>query len=227
VPGAEVYVHPHTGEAGAIGAAMDRIAQAPHVIAVEDPLGSGQIAADGRTAFATVTYDETANELGAAARERLEKATAPLERDGVAVALSGQVVDAGNEVRVPVGELAGVLAAIVLLLTVLRSVRATLASLLTAFLGVGAGFTLLGLAATGADVPSLAPTMAAMLGIGAGIDYALLSAARHQEELRAGREPRAWRSDSPTTGTCPPTRRSARPRTGSPMGSAPASTDRW
>jgi RND superfamily putative drug exporter len=32
--------------------------------------------------------------------------------------------------------------------------------------------------------------MAAMLGIGAGIDYALLSASRHQEELRAGRTPR-------------------------------------
>ena len=177
--------------AGAIGTAMERIADAPHVSAVEDPLARGQIADDGRTAFATVTYDETANELGADARERLEAATAPLEREGVEVALSGQVVDAGNEVRVPIGELAGVLAAIVLLLAVLRSVRATLASLLTAFLGVGAGFTLIGLAATGIDVPSLAPTMAAMLGIGAGIDYALLSAARHQEELRAGREPRA------------------------------------
>jgi putative drug exporter of the RND superfamily len=39
-------------------------------------------------------------------------------------------------------------------------------------------------------MPTLAPTMAAMLGIGAGIDYALLNASRHQEELRAGKAPR-------------------------------------
>ena len=39
-------------------------------------------------------------------------------------------------------------------------------------------------------VPGLAPTLAGMLGLGAGIDYALLLAARQQEELRAGHPPR-------------------------------------
>ena len=44
-------------------------------------------------------------------------------------------------------------------------------------------------AATLTDVPGLAPTLAGMLGLGAGIDYALLLAARQQEELRAGHAP--------------------------------------
>ncbi len=175
--------------AKAIDAAMKRVAGQPHVSAVAGPLSAGHVSADGRTAFATVSYDETADELGADPRERLERATEPLAGAGVAVAMSGPIVDAGDEAQVPVGEIAGVLLALGLMLVVLRSPRAAAASLLAAFLGVGAGFGLLGLAATGLDVPTLAPTMAAMLGIGAGIDYALLSASRHQEELRAGRAP--------------------------------------
>jgi RND superfamily putative drug exporter len=43
--------------------------------------------------------------------------------------------------------------------------------------------------ATLTDVPGLAPTLAGMLGLGAGIDYALLLAARQQDELRAGHAP--------------------------------------
>jgi RND superfamily putative drug exporter len=171
----------------AIATALDRIEGQPHVTGVA-PL---EVSRDGRTAFATVTYDASATDLGAAPRERLERATAPVARAGVEVSMAGPVVDAGNEAPVPLGEIAGVLVALVLLLAVLRSVRAALASLATAFLGVGLGFALLGLAAAETSVPSLAPTMAAMLGIGAGIDYALLSASRYQEELRTGQSPRA------------------------------------
>lgn len=175
--------------ADAIRTALDEIDAQPHVSAVDDPLADGRIAPDGRTAFTTVTYDRTADDLKADPRERLEDATAPLQGAGVAVAMAGPIVDAGNEGAMPVGELAGVVVALLLLLLVLRSVRAALSSLLTAFVGLALGFGLMGLAANGVEIPSLAPTMAAMLGLGAGIDYALLSAARHQEELRRGRTP--------------------------------------
>lgn len=175
--------------ADAIRTALDEIDAQPHVSAVDDPLADGRIAPDGRTAFTTVTYDQTADELKADPRERLEDATASLGDAGVDVAMAGPIVDAGNEGAMPIGELAGVVVALLLLLLVLRSVRAALSSLLTAFVGLALGFGLMGLAANGVEVPSLAPTMAAMLGLGAGIDYALLSAARHQEELRRGRTP--------------------------------------
>lgn len=175
--------------ASAVRRAVRAIGQQPDVTTVDDPLSAGHVARDGRTAFATVTYDRRADDLGADPRKRLERATAGLPRAGVTVAMSGPVVDAGDEPETPIGEIAGVLAALVLLLAVLRSARATGACLLTAALGVALGFGLLGLAAASIDIPSLAPTLAAMLGIGAGIDYALLSASRHQEELAAGRGP--------------------------------------
>jgi putative drug exporter of the RND superfamily len=78
---------------------------------------------------------------------------------------------------------------VVLLIAVLRSLRAAGNALLTAFAGIGLGFGLLLWASTLTEVPGLAPTLAGMLGLGAGIDYALLLAARQQEELRAGHAP--------------------------------------
>lgn len=177
-------------QADAIRSAVATIDEQAHVSAVDVPLDDGRIAPDGRTAFTTVTYDQTASELKAKPREGLEAATEPLEQARVEVAMAGPIVDAGNEGAIPIGELAGVVVALLLLLLVLRSVRAALSSLLTAFVGLAVGFGLMGLVANGVEIPSLAPTMAAMLGLGAGIDYALLSAARHQEELRRGHTPR-------------------------------------
>ncbi len=75
------------------------------------------------------------------------------------------------------------------MLLVLRSLARPRSALLVAFAGVGFGFALLLWASTITTVPGLAPTLAGMLGIGAGIDYALLLAARQQEELRAGHPP--------------------------------------
>ncbi|WP_320671913.1 MMPL family transporter [Patulibacter defluvii] len=194
---ATVVLHVDRGQlrdghrASAIRSAVRAIERQPHVTGVEDPLAAGQLSRDGRTAFTTVSYDAEAGDDGMKAkpRERLEDATAPLAKAGVEVSMQGQVVDAGNEGSMPIGELAGVVLALALLLLVLRSARAALSSLLTAFLGLALGFGLMGLATLGVDIPSLAPQMAAMLGLGAGIDYALLSAARHQEELRRGRTP--------------------------------------
>ena len=79
--------------------------------------------------------------------------------------------------------------AVLLLIAVLRNLRAAGNALFAALAGVGFGFGALMWAAAATDVPGLAPTLAGMLGLGAGIDYALLLSARQQEELRAGRSP--------------------------------------
>ncbi len=168
-----------------ISSALAKIEAQPHVSSVDDP----RVSEDGRTAFATVNYDQTAQDLDAAAHERLEDATAPLERAGVDVAMSGEVVDGAATGGFPIGELIGLAVAVLLLIAVLRNLRAARNALAAAFAGIGLGFGALMWAATLTDVPGLAPTLAGMLGLGAGIDYALLLAARQQEELRAGHEP--------------------------------------
>jgi putative drug exporter of the RND superfamily len=168
-----------------IDAALGKIEAQPHVSAVDDP----RLSEDGRTAYATVNYDQPAQDLDASASDRLEEATAPLERSGIDVAMSGEVVDEAAVGGFPIGELIGLVVAMLLLVAVLRNLRAARNALGAAFAGIGLGFGALMWGATLTDVPGLAPTLAGMLGLGAGIDYALLLAARQQDELRAGHEP--------------------------------------
>ena len=162
---------------------------------MEDPFQTaGRLSDDGRTAFATVSYDQTATDLDAAARDRLEDATAGLQRSGVDVAMSGEPIDGAATGGFPVGEVIGLAIAVVLLIAVLRNLRAARNALGAAFAGIALGFGALMWAAAATDVPGLAPTLAGMLGLGAGIDYALLLTARQQEELRAGHTPARGRS---------------------------------
>ena len=50
-----------------IQTALAKIARQPHVAAVEDPFHTaGRLSDDGRTAFATVSYDQTATDLDSA-----------------------------------------------------------------------------------------------------------------------------------------------------------------
>jgi RND superfamily putative drug exporter len=164
----------------AIASALDRIREQPHVTSVE-PL---RVSEDGDVAYATVGYDREASDLGASAGEGLEKATAGLD-----AALSGEVIDGSATGGFPVGEVIGLIIAVVLLIVVLRNFRAARNALGAAFAGLGFGFAALVWLAAATDVPGLAPTLAGMLGLGAGIDYALLLASRQQEELRRGRTP--------------------------------------
>jgi RND superfamily putative drug exporter len=173
-----------------IGAALSEIARQPHVVSVEDPFTTpDRLSDDGHVAYATVSYDQTASALDDAARERLEDATAGLPKSGVNVAMSGEPIDGAATGGFPIGEVIGLAIAVLLLIAVLRNLRAAGNALGAAFAGIALGFGALMWAAAGTDVPGLAPTLAGMLGLGAGIDYALLLAARQQEELRAGHSP--------------------------------------
>jgi RND superfamily putative drug exporter len=163
----------------AIGAALGEVARQPHVVSVDDPFRTpGQVSDDGRTAYATVSYDRTATDLDSAARERLEDATAGLERAGVDVAMSGEPIDGAATGGFPIGEVIGLAIAVLLLIVVLRNLRAARNALGAAFAGIAFGFGLLLWASAATDIPDLALTLAGMLGLGTGIDYALLKAAR-------------------------------------------------
>ncbi|HEX5868213.1 MAG TPA: MMPL family transporter, partial [Beijerinckiaceae bacterium] len=168
-----------------VGSTLKAIERQPHVVSV-DRLRTSE---DGRTAYTTVSYDQTATDLDASAREKLEDATAALPKSGVKVAMSGEPIDGAATGGPPIGELVGLGIAVLLLIAVLRSLRAAGNALFAALAGVALGFGALMWAAAATDVPGLAPTLAGMLGLGAGIDYALLLSARQQEELRRGRSP--------------------------------------
>ena len=172
-----------------IASMVDEIKGQPNVTSAIDPLseqGNGQVSKDGRIAFVTVQYDETASELGPEAGERL--AEIGTEASGIEVSRRGQIVDIAEQQTAPVGELIGVAVAIIVLTLVFGSAMAMLITLVASMIALMGGLLLLTLGSAFADFPSFAPTLGVMLGLGAGIDYALLIIGRYREQLASGDE---------------------------------------
>jgi len=105
----------------------------------------------------------------------------------LAIGVAGQVVDfAGGEP--PKSEGVGVLVAIFIMLFMFGSIVAAGLPILTALLGLGAGISLVALAANVFDIATFGPTLAAMIGLGVGIDYALFVINRYRQSVLQGRE---------------------------------------
>lgn len=187
-----------TAPGGPVGSVVTAVAEQPDVESVT-PV---QVSADGRTGYTTVLYDAKAADLTVGHLERLESAVAPLADEGVEASMRGPVVDRWRERPVPLGEVIGLVAAVVLVTLLFRSVVATLVTVGSALLGLALGNTVLAALSGVVDIPTVAPTIAIMLGLGAGVDYALFLVARFRARLRAGDDvvTAAARANS-TTGT--------------------------
>ncbi|MCB5182913.1 MMPL family transporter [Streptomyces antimicrobicus] len=171
--------------------ALDTIAALPGVASVTSPYapeGAGQISADGRTAYAVVTFDRPADAVPAAqARAVVAAAKNPAtEQRGLQVELGGRAVGLTEAPRPHLAEVVGVAVAGVVLFLAFGSLAASLLPLATALVGVGtayAGITLLGHAVPVAD---FAPMLGTLIGLGVGIDYALFIVTRHRKGLARG-----------------------------------------
>ncbi|MQY31361.1 MMPL family transporter [Nocardia aurantia] len=84
----------------------------------------------------------------------------------------------------------GIGAAIVIMLVAFGSVVAMGLPILTALVGVGAGYGVVALLSHVLVAPGFAPALMAMIGLGVGIDYALFIVTRYRQALGEGREPR-------------------------------------
>jgi RND superfamily putative drug exporter len=170
----------------AIEGALTKVSNLDGVALVADPFEpGGQASADGRLAAVDVRYSLGEGEITKEDGKALIAAGETAEPE-VQVEARGILVDLAAEQDAPIGELVGVVIAIVLLTLLFRSGAAMTATLIGALTGVAAGQILLAAVSAPLGLPTFTTVLAAMLGLGAGIDYALLIIGRYREQRAAG-----------------------------------------
>ncbi|MFE9115395.1 MMPL family transporter [Streptomyces collinus] len=168
---------------------LDRIENLPGVASVTSPYdgpGTGRISEDGRTAYASVTFDDRAEDIAEGEAQAVVDTAENAETDGLQVELGGSAVALTESSGGHLAEIVGVIVAAVVLFLAFGSLAASLLPIATALVGVGtayAGIVLLGHAMTVAD---FAPMLGMLVGLGVGIDYALFIVTRHRRGLKRG-----------------------------------------
>ncbi|MFH9990313.1 MMPL family transporter [Streptomyces luteogriseus] len=168
---------------------LDRIENLPGVASVTSPYdgpGTGRVSEDGRTAYASVTFDDQAEDIAKGEAQAVVATAKSAETDGLQVELGGSAVALTESSGGHVAEIVGVIVAAVVLFLAFGSLAASLLPIATALVGVGtayAGIVLLGHAMTVAD---FAPMLGMLIGLGVGIDYALFIVTRHRRGLKRG-----------------------------------------
>jgi putative drug exporter of the RND superfamily len=172
------------------------LAGLPKVLAVTDPAGAlargrkaavdaGTVSPDGRVAVVRVQYP-LREQLDAGNLADLKGAVARAGGDVLRVEAGGDLFFAFEQPQMAIGEVIGLLAAIVILLLAFGSVVAMGLPIGMALFGLGLGVSAMSLVTYLVEIPVFAPVMASMVGLGVGIDYALFIVARHREHLAAG-----------------------------------------
>ena len=166
---------------------LREVAKQPHVSDVVSPfsrVGSDAISKDGRIAFATVNFDERANDLPKSAADRVISIAQGAESDQLQVALGGQAIEQAQQPSFGFTTGIGILAAIVVLLLTFGSLVAMGLPIATALLGLGTGVGLIAFGSQVVDMPDFATELAVMIGLGVGIDYSLFIVTRFRENYR-------------------------------------------
>jgi RND superfamily putative drug exporter len=158
------------------------------VVSPFTPAGQRAISADGRTAFATVTFDERADALPTAAVNRVIAVARSARSGSLQVELGGRAIQEANRPSLGAATAIGLLAAIIVLLVTFGSLLAAGLPLITALLGLGTALGLIGIGSKLIDTPDFSTQLAALLGLGVGIDYALFIVTRFRENYSTGHD---------------------------------------
>jgi putative drug exporter of the RND superfamily len=176
----------------AIDATVERIERVEHVVAVTNPFsGRDQISADGSTAYGTIQFDATTDDLSKATVAQVVQAADVGTHATVQVELGGAPISKAERPSLGSSEIVGVVAALVILLIAFGSLVAAGLPILIALLGLVPAFGIIDLLSHGLVVPTFGPELAALVGLGVGIDYALFIVTRYRQRLHDGDEPAA------------------------------------
>ncbi|WP_149184133.1 MMPL family transporter [Streptomyces sp. TRM49041] len=161
-------------------------AKAAEAAAEASDAKSGQISEDGRTAYATVTFDEHAEDIPQEQAQALVDTTRAAAGDGVQVEVGGSVAALTESEGSHTAEMVGVAVAAVVLFLAFGSLAASVLPIATALVSVGTAYSGIALLSHLMTVADFAPMLGMLIGLGVGIDYALFIVTRHRKGLKRG-----------------------------------------
>jgi RND superfamily putative drug exporter len=180
----------------ALARVQARVAALPHVLGTSDPVGAlaaGRqpgaalrvVSPDGRVALIRVQYPQQA-ELTQQDLQNLKDIGAQAGGSVLRIEMGGDLFFAFEGAQTGIGEVLGLVAAVVILLLAFGSLIAMGFPIGMAVFGLALGISSMSLIAYLVDIPSWAPVLGSMVGLGVGIDYALFIVTRHREYLARG-----------------------------------------
>lgn len=177
------------GYAEGIRQTIGLISELEGVLQVADPLANPQtISSDRSTAVASVQFNKSTAELGHRTLDALVATAAPAREASVQTEFTGELPTVLKEQSTGPAEAIGIVAALVILLFLFRTLFAMALPLVSAIIGLAVGLSLVGLLSGFIEIPTVAPRLGMMIGLGVGIDYALFVLSRHRDNLRHGME---------------------------------------
>jgi putative drug exporter of the RND superfamily len=169
-----------------IARTIARVRHLPHVASVASPFTQpGAVAHDGRTAFATLTFDEQAGDLPESSVKQVIANAQGEATQNFDVQLDGFAITYAEKPSLGAATAIGLAAAIVVLLLTFGSLLAMGLPIVTALFGLGCGIALVTLLGHAVDTAFFVPQIAAMIGLGVGIDYALFIVTRYRDAYAA------------------------------------------
>jgi putative drug exporter of the RND superfamily len=155
---------------------------------VGNPFSEDTFSDDGRIAYAEAQFDRVIYE------EDREEVVAVQDAVRETVAPAGIVAEFNGDAEFPpieqgTQELLGLLAALIVLIVVFRTIVATSLPLFLAISAVMSAFLLLFILAGLTDINTITPLLVSMIGLGVGIDYSLFIVTRFRQLLHEGLSP--------------------------------------
>ena len=158
--------------------------------AVTPFVNTAAISEDGTIGFITVQM-KGEGDSGRVSEETINEVTKYVEEadtDELTVVAGGDFIQQGLGEIFGIGEIAGLVLAVVVLLVTLGSLIAAGMPLLTALIAVGVSMLALFSLSQTIDLSNTAPTLAVMLGLAVGIDYSLFIINRYRTYVIDGYE---------------------------------------
>ncbi|MES2630564.1 MAG: MMPL family transporter [Patescibacteria group bacterium] len=170
-----------------IDALLAEVAEVEGVSQVVSPFISPTfISESGDIAYAQVQLEESMGSIEAVTFDSINEDVEAARSSELQIEMGGALIDNAPGEIVGVGEIAGVVIALVVLLMTLGSLIAAGMPLLTALLGIGVSITALFSLSQVITISSTTPVLAIMLGLAVGIDYALFITNKYRSYLLLG-----------------------------------------